>query len=792
MELTIEQALQQGVAAHKEGNLKDAERLYRAILQSQPQHPDANHNLGILAVSESKSVEALPLFKTALEANPKIEKFWVSYIEALIKEKKFDSARQVLEQAKKQGVDRGILNSLKGQLSPKIEKLNFADIPPQELRNILIAHYQKGRFSDAEKLSKEITQDFPRHCFAWKVLGAVLEATGRKSEAVDANQTAVELSPQDAAAHFNLGNTLKELGRLDEALASYINAIAWKPDFVEAHYNIGNTRKELGSLDAAEASYRQAILLKPAFAEAHYNLGITVQELCRSDESEESYTQAIALKPDFVEAHFNLGNMLKELGRLDEAEASYRQAIVLKPAFAEAHYNLGITLQELCRSDESEESYTQAIALKPDFVEAHFNLGNMLKELGRLDEAEASYRQAIALKPDYTEAYGNLGNTLKELGRLDEAEASYLQAIVLKPDFAEAHNNLGVTLQELGRFDEAEASYRQAITLKPNRFIDVYDYLGVILQKKEKFDEAEVCFKKWSSLKPKGIAKTVSRGTIFFKQGLFEQALEAFENYDDPMSKAQVLESLCALGRVDDIYSRLEAADGFEDENIRIAAIAAFLAYQEKKDTAHNFCNKPMAFLHFGNVYSNMQDYECFNTSVIDELQHAKTEWEGQTTKNGAHGTVDIFENPLPKMSILHEMILDEIDIYYSKFKNETCSYIQQWPSEKNINGWHVVLSTQGYHTSHIHPTGWLSGVVYLKVVPDLGKNEGAIEFSLNGPNYHHKNSPNLKFQPKAGDIVLFPSSLHHKTIPFSTDTERIMISFDLQPATAKVTSEKN
>ena len=32
MELTIEQALQQGVAAHKEGKLQDAERLYRAIL----------------------------------------------------------------------------------------------------------------------------------------------------------------------------------------------------------------------------------------------------------------------------------------------------------------------------------------------------------------------------------------------------------------------------------------------------------------------------------------------------------------------------------------------------------------------------------------------------------------------------------------------------------------------------------------------------------------------------------------------------------------------------------------
>ena len=36
MELTIDQALQQAIAAHKEGKLQDAERLYRAILQSQP------------------------------------------------------------------------------------------------------------------------------------------------------------------------------------------------------------------------------------------------------------------------------------------------------------------------------------------------------------------------------------------------------------------------------------------------------------------------------------------------------------------------------------------------------------------------------------------------------------------------------------------------------------------------------------------------------------------------------------------------------------------------------------
>jgi thioredoxin-like negative regulator of GroEL len=60
MELTIEQALQQGIAAHKEGALPEAERLYRAILQSQPKHPDANHNLGVLAVNLGQVKKSLP------------------------------------------------------------------------------------------------------------------------------------------------------------------------------------------------------------------------------------------------------------------------------------------------------------------------------------------------------------------------------------------------------------------------------------------------------------------------------------------------------------------------------------------------------------------------------------------------------------------------------------------------------------------------------------------------------------------------------------------------------------
>ena len=235
--------------------------------------------------------------------------------------------------------------------------------PPQTQLSSLLEHYQNRRFSEAENLSLEIIQDFPKHQFAWKVLGAVLGTTGRKSEAVAANQTVVALSPQDVGAHNNLGNTLKALGRLDEAEASYNQAIALKPDYAEAHNNLGNTLKALGRLDEAEASYNQAIALKPDFAVAHNNLGNTLKALGRADEALASYNQAIALKPDFAVAQSNLGNTLKVLGRLDEALASYNQAVALKPDFVKAHSNLGITLNALGSRESALKHFERSLQL---------------------------------------------------------------------------------------------------------------------------------------------------------------------------------------------------------------------------------------------------------------------------------------------------------------------------------------------------------------------------------------------------------------------------------------------
>ena len=54
MELTLDQALQKGVEAHRAGKAEEADRYYTAILKANPKHPDANHNMGVLAVGVGK------------------------------------------------------------------------------------------------------------------------------------------------------------------------------------------------------------------------------------------------------------------------------------------------------------------------------------------------------------------------------------------------------------------------------------------------------------------------------------------------------------------------------------------------------------------------------------------------------------------------------------------------------------------------------------------------------------------------------------------------------------------
>lgn len=457
----MQNLLQQAITYHRNGELSKAEQCYRTILQNQPNHPDANHNLGVIALTVQKPDLSLPFFKIAIDSNPEQPQFWLSYLDALIKAEQFEIALNVLMECKKnhfaeqsafiEKLDK-FASLIKSKIeTPKIPK-NSGKLSLEKEVTLLMDLFNSGYFLETEIRAKALTKKFPKNGMAWKILGATLQQQGKTVEALKASQKAATLLPHHADIYNNLGTILSALGRLNEAKANYQKAVKLNPNQAAFYYNLGEIFNDLKCFEQSEVNYRHALKLKPDYVEAFNGLGMVFQKLSKLEESENNYRHALAINPNFAQAHCNLGSILKELDKLEEAELSCRKAIALKPDLVDAHYNLGNTLLKMGKLQEAELSYKKAITLKPEHAEAYFNLGNVLNELGKLEESETSYKTAMMLKPDLAGIHYNLGNTLRLLGRLEEAEASYRKATALQPDLPQARASLLFVLNSLADY----------------------------------------------------------------------------------------------------------------------------------------------------------------------------------------------------------------------------------------------------------------------------------------------------------------------------------------------------
>lgn len=223
-------AFDEALRHHQAGRLAEAADAYRAILQAQPGHADASHNLGVLTLASGAAAAALPHLKAALEGNPAQGQFWLSYIEALIRAGHAETAQHLLDEGRRRGLRGAQVDSLAAILRARPETAGDAD-----------AHYR---------------------------LGNALRAQGRLGEAEASFRRAVALRPAFAEAAINLGSSLHALGRLEEAEAVCRRALEHAPERLELLGNLGNILRDLDRLDEAEACFRRALALHPQ-AEAH-------------------------------------------------------------------------------------------------------------------------------------------------------------------------------------------------------------------------------------------------------------------------------------------------------------------------------------------------------------------------------------------------------------------------------------------------------------------------------------------------------------------------------------------
>ena len=297
------------LALHQKGQLEQAKTIYEQLLAKQPEHFDALHLMGVIALQSSNAALAAELIGRAIEIDP----------------------------------NQAIAYNNLGDALQKLDRLDEA----------------LDSFDRAIALNPDQADSFYNRAITLKKLN-------RSEEALASYDKAIALKPDYVVAFNNRGNALLGLDRLDEALASFERAIAFKPDYAEAFNNRGKALLDLNRLDEALASFERAIALKPDYAEAFNNLGNALLELNRLGEALTSYDKAIVLNPDNANFLYNLGTVLFEFNRLEEALASYDRAIALNPDHAEASINRGNALEKLNRQEEALASFERALALNPD------------------------------------------------------------------------------------------------------------------------------------------------------------------------------------------------------------------------------------------------------------------------------------------------------------------------------------------------------------------------------------------------------------------------------------------
>lgn len=116
---TLEQLLLQAISHHQAGRIEIAEDLYRTILEVQPQHPQANYQLGLLAVQVNQAENGLPHFALALQAQPEQVHYWLSYIDALMQSEEIEIARQLLALGRQHGLQGEAVEVLAAQLEAR-------------------------------------------------------------------------------------------------------------------------------------------------------------------------------------------------------------------------------------------------------------------------------------------------------------------------------------------------------------------------------------------------------------------------------------------------------------------------------------------------------------------------------------------------------------------------------------------------------------------------------------------------------------------------------------------------
>lgn len=449
---------------------------------------------------------------------------------------------------------------------------------------------------------------------------------------------------------------------------------------------------------------------------------------------------------------FNLlGTALSGLGRSAEAIEAYQRAVKLEPRMADLHFNLGFALAAANRLEPASASYRKALQINPTFFEAWGNLGTLAQRRGHLDEAITAYRKALAIHED-AQGLFNIATALRDSGRLEEAVSAYTRSLALGPDNPNTHNNLGETLRDQGRMDAAVEAYQAA------------------LKRDSKHPRANY---------------NMAEYYVYAHQ--YDQAVPYFERSGLDDFEERVLYCLYKSEQFAAFKTGLDRmlASGPHTRPF-LATLSAHYAHNFSTEDTCRFCPNGLEFVYRRSIPELTGTQSKLRQQLMRDIAQVAIEARSQgRLHHGVQSAGNLFKRPESSFRKLGALVRQEFERYRAQFADSDCALITHFPRTLEFtSSWYVRMRQGGHLDAHIHEIGWISGAVYLAMPPAGASEEGAFEYGMHGDDLPVRgvDFPAGRVLPEVGDIVLFPSSLFHRTVPFNSDVERVCIAFDLRP----------
>jgi len=588
---------------------------------------------------------------------------------------------------------------------------------------------------------------------------------------------------------------LLQSGQYRAAHSQLESLVTENPEYVEGLRLLAGTKQALGDLARAESLLRRALDIDPGWAPTLTTLaelllvqGRSVEAvplLQRASQGTLALPRAALL---LVRHYLDAGEPAKAL----DVAAPWCNSGKADPDLAALHV---AAYAALGRQGEAVANYRRLVAAAPENPVANLTLAVALNAADQPEEGERVARETLRRSRPTAALHYTHARSLLSLERFDEAEAALRKCLQLEPRRADAHDRLaqlvwmrtGNIIDATHTLDEALEKYPHDDALRAAKaalYQGAGDPRGAYVCLAERAAEPEA---------PPSLLIRAGLAALEFEPATALKLAERVLRAQPDNATARKLLCGAYLGVGEGANAIAECAtllNATPDDQYLIAmqTTALRLLNDPRYDS---FCDyETMVLSQRLEIPPGWPDLESFLSDLTARL-NALHNPHGhrllyQSLRQGTETTQDLSRSEDPVIQALFHAFAAPIEHYRDHIGQGDDPLRRRNRGASRFNGsWSVRLHSAGYHTSHVHPRGWISSACYIQL-PDsmrVGKSgEGILSFGAPGMVTAPTLDAELSIRPEAGQLVLFPSYFWHGTLPFQSDQPRLTVAFDVVP----------